>query len=358
MGEMTTHERMRRMYEHREADRVPITDWFWESTAERWHREGMPGDIGLDEYFGLDLVPMMGVGDVDTSPRFPRVVVEETDTYRIERNKWGVTTKNFKPISSTPQDLAFEITDRESWLKIRPSMVPAPDRINWARLQADYKGWRQRGAWIVVGPWFGYDTINARMCGTERIITAMVDDPEWVLDMFNTQCDLALGLAEMIWQAGYTFDEFLFFDDIAYRNGLFFSPRIYHEMVKPYHQRTIDWAHARGIKAHLHCCGNINALVQELTDMGLDALNPLEVKAGMDPICLKRTFGDKLVLRGGFDTRNWATTEAVEADIRCNLPALKESGGYIFASDHSVPHTVSLQTYKRIVQLVKEVGAY
>ena len=35
MQELTTHERMTRMYRHREADRVRVTDWIWESTLAR-----------------------------------------------------------------------------------------------------------------------------------------------------------------------------------------------------------------------------------------------------------------------------------------------------------------------------------
>ena len=54
MSEMTTHERMTRMYEHRDADRVPIIDSPWGSTMERWHREGLPKDVNWVDYFGLD----------------------------------------------------------------------------------------------------------------------------------------------------------------------------------------------------------------------------------------------------------------------------------------------------------------
>ena len=62
---MTSHERFKRMFEHREADRVPITDCPWETTLERWHREGMPEGIDFVDYFGLDHVA--GVF-ADTSP--------------------------------------------------------------------------------------------------------------------------------------------------------------------------------------------------------------------------------------------------------------------------------------------------
>jgi len=110
--------------------------------------------------------------------------------------------------------------------------------------------------------------------------------------------------------------------------------------------------------AHLHSCGNINALVPELVDMGLDALNPLEVKAGMDPLQLKQTYGDALVLHGGMNAMLWDDIDRIEEEIRRLLPVLKQGGGYIFQEDHSVPDSVSLDNYRRIVELTKELGAY
>ena len=75
MTDMTTHQRMTRMYQHREADRVPITDSPWRPTVERWRREGMPHEVDWRTHFGLD--HLVGV-NVDNSPRYPVQVLEET----------------------------------------------------------------------------------------------------------------------------------------------------------------------------------------------------------------------------------------------------------------------------------------
>ncbi|NLG49472.1 MAG: hypothetical protein GX552_05100 [Chloroflexi bacterium] len=356
MEPMTTHERVARMYAHREADRVPINDGPWESTILRWRQEGLPAGMDWREYVGADL--FVGMGGMDTSPRFPREVIEETDSYIIERDSWGITKKNFKPMRTTPMNIAHAIDGPDSWRRAKERMLPSRDRINWAYLEQNYKRWREQGAWISAGLWFGYDIVNARMVGTETLLLAMADDPEWVMDMLNTLCDLALALVDMVWEAGYHFDELQWPDDMGYRNGLLFSKKMWREMVRPYQQRTIDWAHAHGVKAHLHSCGNIMALVPDLVDLGLDALNPMEIKAGMEPLTIKQQFGDRLLLCGGFDIRNWSDWELAEADLREKLPVLMESGGYIFHSDHSIPDTVSLENYYRIVQLAKEIGRY
>jgi len=358
MRELTTHERMTRIYNHQEADRVPVTDWAWESTIANWHAQGMPQNVAWEDFFGLDKIARITETQIDTSPRCEAKVIEETDSYRIEKDCWGITKKNFKPISATPFYLDYEIHDRESWDIARQRMVPSRDRVNWDIWRQNYTYWRENGYWIEVGPWFGYDIVNARTMGTEATLLAMVDYPEWMIDMFNHGCDLSLTLLDLIWDAGYEFDELLWYDDIGYKNGLMISRDMWYEMVRPYQKRVIEWAHRHGIKAQLHSCGRVESLIPDFIEIGLDALNPMEVKAGMDPIALKRKFGQEISFRGGFDIRNWTDISLAEAEILEKLPILKENGGYVFSSDHSISDNVSLENYMRIVEIAKTAGKY
>lgn len=353
--EMTTHERFSRMFAHQEADRVPIIDSPWRTTVERWHREGMPEGVSFVDFFGLDHVVSIGA---DNSPRYEERVIEETDEYTVRVSKWGATLRNWKHAASTPEFVDFTIKDRESWAAAKARMTPTRDRVDWARLKAEYAGWRKKGYWIEAGFWFGFDVTHSWAVGTERVLTALVEDPEWCVEMFNHYLDVQLALFEMVWEAGYHFDSIRWPDDMGYKQNQFFSLRTYREVLKPVHKRAIDWAHAKGVKAHLHSCGDVNPLIPELLEIGLDALNPLEVKAGMDPIGIKARYGDRLVLHGGINAVKWGDTEAIEAEIRRVVPAVKENGGYIFSSDHSIPDSVSLKDFEHIVKLAKREGKY
>jgi len=102
----------------------------------------------------------------------------------------------------------------------------------------------------------------------------------------------------------------------------------------------------------------VRGLVPEFIDMGLDGLNPLEVKAGMDAVEIKREYGDKLLLHGGVNAVLWDKPDEIEAEMRAVIPAVKEHGGYIFSSDHSVPSSVSLDDFRRITDLAKQLGNY
>ncbi|MEK7447865.1 MAG: uroporphyrinogen decarboxylase family protein [Planctomycetota bacterium] len=352
---MTSKERFTRMFDHREADRIPIIDSPWKTTIERWQREGMPNEINFADYFGLDKTAFISI---DNSPRYEEKVLEETDEYIIKTTKWGATMKNWKHASSTPEFLDFTIKDPDSWQKAKKRMMPSRDRIDWKYLKENYKTWRSQGYWIQGEPWFGFDVTHAWTVGTERLLMAMVTDPEWVVDMFNHFLDVSLELLDLIWEQGYKFDCIFWPDDMGYKNTTFFSVEMYRKLLKPVHRRAIDWAHAKGIKTHLHSCGKINSLVPELIEIGLDGLNPMEVKAGMDPIYLKKTYGKQLLLHGGINAMLWDNPEKVQTEMERVIPIMKESGGYIFSSDHSVPDSVSLEDFRNIVDRAKKLGTY
>jgi uroporphyrinogen decarboxylase len=186
----------------------------------------------------------------------------------------------------------------------------------------------------------------------------MYDEPEWICDMFDTYLNVSLGLAQKILDAGYEFDGIFWYDDMGYKNSPFFSPAMYRELLKPYHKKAIDWAHERGLVTEMHSCGFIEPLVPDLVDIGLEMLNPLEVKAGMDPHRLKMLYGDKLAFRGGINAQLWDKPELVKAEMERIIPMMKEGGGYVFASDHSIPNSVSLETMKQISELAHRLGKY
>jgi len=355
MTELTSKERFMRMYEHREADRVPIIEIFWDDTVERWHREGMPENISCAEYFGLDKKARI---DIDNSPRFPVRMIEETDEYTISTTPWGATMKNWKHSTSTPGCIDFTITSREKWEEVKKSITPDKDRIDWRYLDENYKMWKEKGYWIEAGLWFGFDVTSSFMVAKDRFLCALIEDPEWCMDMFSHLLEVHIALFDMVWSAGYKFDVVRWPDDMGYKNKQFFSVDIYRNLLKPFHKRVIDWAHAKGLKAELHSCGNINPFVPELIEMGLDCLNPLEIKAGMDPIYLKKKYGDNLVFHGGINAMLLNQPDKIKSEMERVVPIMKEHGGYIFSSDHSVPSSVSLEDFRQIISLAKELGSY
>ena len=352
---MNSWERIKRIYEHREADRVPILDAPWAGTIRRWVREGMPAGMDWEDYFGADKI---GVINVDISPRFEKKILEENDRWYIATSQWGVTMKHFKEEDSTPEFLDYRVVDADSWAEAKARMTLDDDRIPWKMLKENFPKWRAEGRWIRAVFWFGFDVTHSWMMGTENLLIAMMEEPELAEDMFDTYLSRTEALYNRIWDAGFHFDEMFWYDDMGYKGTTFFSPAMYRELLQPYHKRAVKWAHDHGIVAQLHSCGDIMAIVPDVVATGVDALNPLEVKAGMDVLKLKKEYGDKLVFRGGINAVNWSNTEAILAEINEKVPILKENGGFIFSSDHSIPNSVSLENMRLIMEEIKRVGKY
>lgn len=352
---MTTHQRMQRMYAHQEADRAPITDGPWSSTLARWRDEGLPADADWSEYFGLDRFYQFSA---DNSPRFPVQRLQSTDEFTVTTNSWGATLKNWTRHGGVPEFLDFSVTDRDSWNKAKTRMTPTMDRIDWETLKREFPRQRERGAWITAGVWFGFDVTHSFFIGTERSLMAIVEDPEWLVDIWNTQLDLHIALYDKVWDAGYHFDAILWWDDMGYKEHQFFSVGTYRDLLKPVHKRVVDWAHAKGMKAELHSCGDIRPLIPEVIDIGTDMINPVEVKAGMNPIQLKEQYGDTLAFHGGLNAALYWEPEKLYAHMRKVIPVMKQHGGYLLSTDHSIPDSVSLEQFWEVVRLAKDLAKY
>lgn len=352
---MTSRERILAALNHKEADRVAIQDSPWFTTIRRWHEEGLPKDVDPADYFGYE---MSGFGP-DTSFQLPTELVEETDEYTIVRNSNGALVKNWKHKTSTPEMIDFTIKDRAAWEQHKPLLAMNESRVDWKNWLEACKREREKGKFVHFSAAMGYDKTQG-FVGSERLLIAMAEEPDWAKDMFDTSVQLIIDAAEEMMARGFEFDGAFLFDDMGYRNASLFSPRMYRELLKPAHTRVCDFFHSRGLKVILHSCGCVKGLVPDLIEAGFDCLQPLEVKAGMDLIELKKQYGDRLAFMGGIDVRKMSHPDpsVIEEEIRTKISFAKQGGGYIYHSDHSVPDDVSFQQYCRVIELVHKYGSY
>jgi uroporphyrinogen decarboxylase len=351
---MNSRERVDAALAHQEADRIAIHDAPWSTAIARWHKEGLPEDTSPAEYFGYEL---RGAG-ADLTFHFEPEVIEETDEYTISRNANGAIRKNWRHMMSTPECLEFTITDRASWDRHKHRLEVTKDHINWDAL-AGFNQSRAAGYWCSFNAAMGYDKTQG-IVGSENLLMSMITDPDWVLEMFMTSAEMICQAAQIMIDGGFEFDGAFFYDDMGYRNTGLFSPDMYRRLLMPAHALACSFFHDRGLKVILHSCGCVNEIVPDIIAAGVNCLQPLEVKAGMDVVELKREYGKDLAFMGGIDVRNWALEDSgpTEDELRTKIPVAMEDGGYIFHSDHSVPDNVSFQRYERVIEIVRELGRY
>ena len=356
MAQLTERERMLRTYKRQEVDRIPMFDTAWEGTKRRWGKEGLPANTDWETYFGFDKTIRVCP---DNSPRYERKILEQNDRYRIETTRWGNTQKVFNELDSTPEVLNFYYDDSDKWEEAKAAMLTYhEDRIPWKYLEENYPKWKAEGRFTQLLVWFGFDVAHSRLTGTENMLIGMYEEPEWVTDIFDTYLTTSLNLCQKILDAGYEFDGIFWYDDMGYKGSPFFSPQIYRDLLKPYHKKAVDWAHERGMVTEMHSCGFIEPLIPDIIETGVEMLNPLEIKAGMNPFKLKELYGDKLCFHGGINAQLWDDIDLVKAEMERIIPVMKEGGGYVFASDHSIPNSVSFNNMTEISKLAHELGRY
>ena len=353
---MTARERFLAALSHKEADRIPIHDSPWGHTVNRWHQEGLPADKSPAEYFGYD--ELVGQGP-DISFQFPHETVEETETYTIYRDANGNTRRSFKDHESTPELIDFTIRNRRIWEEHKPRLAWNDKRVDWENWLKTNREARERGAFVCLSCAIGYDRTQG-IVRSDHLLMAIADDPAWVKDMFETTVDMVITGCEEMMARGFQFDGAFMFDDLGYRKATLFSPAAFRELEFPSQKRLYDFCHSKGLPTILHSCGNVRALVPQLIEAGLDCLQPLEVKSGMDLVELKKSFGGRLALFGGIDVRAMANPDptVIEKEISTKIPVAKRGGGYIYHSDHSVPSNVSFEQYTRVMELVRKYGTF
>jgi uroporphyrinogen decarboxylase len=138
------------------------------------------------------------------------------------------------------------------------------------------------------------------------------------------------------------------------------SPSMYREMIYPSHKRLFSFAHSHRLPVILHTDGLIESLIPQLIEAGVDCLQPLEIKAGMDLVKVKKAYGDRLALIGGMDARTLISNDLgrVKQELETKIPAAMAGSGYVLQVDHSVSHQVDYETYKYFVDEGLRIGRY
>jgi uroporphyrinogen-III decarboxylase len=199
-----------------------------------------------------------------------------------------------------------------------------------------------------------------RVIGTENAMYWMMEEPELFKSFADRIGEFVLNLARAQIKAGKgRLSGMYLWGDVAYKNGMLFSPAIWRAVFKPHVKALIDLFHANDLMVIYHGCGNATPIYEDLVEIGLDAYNPLEVKSGLDAVELKKTFGGRLAFAGNIDVRvlENGDAEAIKKEILYKMQA-GINGGWIFQSDHSVSSDVAPESYKLALEILWQYGNY
>lgn len=377
----------------RKAERVGLMDSPWPDTIWRWVQEGYPTrrvfkkkgwrywrpedgqwekapqDGEYDEpvpdweYFHYDMV---GVGGwFDLMPlRDYEELIEETDEWTIKRNGAGAALKYWKHKSGTPEHIDFHMTSRQIWERdYRPHLLVF-DPLRFGDLdetRLNLQAARQAQVWAHYGHMFIWENMRQSM-GDLTLYQSLLDDPAWIHDYNRVYTDF------FKWNFAYLFEQvglpdgIWLYEDLGYKNGLFASPKVLEQLIFPYYAELVDFFHSYDLPVVLHTCGSTAQALPLIVSAGFDALNPMERKAkDNDPFRFAEQYGDRLAFVGGLDVRIFETNDKdlIRKEVSAYIEGMKARGArLIFASDHSIPPTVRLDTYQFILDVYREHMLY
>jgi uroporphyrinogen decarboxylase len=190
--------------------------------------------------------------------------------------------------------------------------------------------------------------------GLEQMMLDMAMDPDLTNHIFDIPFNYHLTAAKELVEMGV--DMIWTGDDVGSQNQMMISPRMWRKYLKPRMATFISELKAINpeVKVAYHTDGNVEPIIPELIEIGLDVLNPIQ-PASMNPAKIKKQYGDKLSFWGSLDeqkTLPFGTPEDVANEVRQRLETVAYNGGLILAPTHHIQLDTPLENFWAMVNTI------
>ena len=147
-------------------------------------------------------------------------------------------------------------------------------------------------------------------------------------------------------------------DDVAMQDGMLMSMDLWRKYLKPRYAMMFDLFKKENpnIKIAYHSCGDCKLIWDEMIEIGLDVMNPIQPTC-MDPVEMKKKYGDRISLFGGFDVQKilpFGTPEDIRMEVKRLIEGCSANGGFIIAPAHHIQSDTSLENIEAFYSAAKE----
>ncbi len=381
---MTSRERVKAVLDHTLPDRVPII-------------------LGVSNATGIKMKPYQGVKKlagitapdeyIYDWPELGSAMIDEQTMQRLhsdvrgllDREPLEIGEQNKKRVPHAPCMDSWgsgqkEIEDGVWYPGIHPladattiqeiEEYPWPDmddpyRVAMVKEQA--RKLAQENQYAIMGtPWLLFPFERAfAMQGMDKFLLNMAMYPDFARALLRKITDLCKTLmGHFLNEAGDNLDIIKIGDDLGTQEKLMISPRMYRQILKPFHAEFIEFIKARTkAKVFFHTDGDVFDLIEDFVEMGVDILNPIQTSAGKmaNLTELKERYGHDIIFCGAIDTQRvlpYGTPQEVKQEVRRVISILGEGGGYMVASVHTIMSEVPPENILAMVDAVEEFGCY
>ena len=381
---LTPRDRVRTALDHAEPDRVPIVVGASNATGMKMRPyRGLVNLLGLPleeryiydwpelgtanpseailERLGTDVRPVFDAFPAATRarnrsrpPHAPCIDDWGSGQVEVDEGHWYPGVHPLREAETLDAIEAYPWPDMDD-----PSRV-AHVRAEAARLAAD-----GRFA-IMATPWLLFPLERAfAMQSMETFLGNLALEPKFAEALLRRIAGLCTTLmGHFLRELGDDVDIIKIGDDLGTEESLLMSPAMYRRILKPIHAEYIAFirAHTKA-RIFFHTDGDVTDLVDDLVEIGVDILNPIQTSSGRmaDIASLKRRHGAHLSFCGAIDTKRvlpYGTPADVRAEVRRVIETLAPGGGYLLAAVHTVMDEVPPENILTMVDAAMEHGRY
>jgi uroporphyrinogen decarboxylase len=259
---------------------------------------------------------------------------------------FGVTFRNVKNFAGAYTEIiGGALRDDPDGEKLKAYTIPDPDDTVWyAPVKAAVSKYG-REKFIIGSCQCSIFETSWYLHGLEDTLCDMLADEDYVAALFDKVMyfPLRAGLnlidcgVDMVWLG----------DDVATQRDMMFSVELWRKLLKPRYAEIFAALKAKrpDILIAYHSCGNCEQILDDMTEIGLDVLNPIQ-PLSMDPVYIKRRYGKRLTLFGAIDVQQllpFGSPGEIKKAVRDAKAVLGEGGGYILSPAHHIQSDTSLE---------------
>ncbi|MDI6755822.1 MAG: uroporphyrinogen decarboxylase family protein [Thermodesulfobacteriota bacterium] len=302
--------------------------------------------------------------DIDTRGLFPgapdKSVAAELGLNQY-RDAWGCV--RVKPPGSYYYDqINFPLQGDISLSDIVNYPWPDPDDPGWIRHLRGRLNWIRQNtdcAAVLAVP-APFVHMSQYLRGFQDWYMDFILNPNLLDALFNAVLEVNTHICKNILkEVGQEVDIILTADDLGTQNGLQVSYAHYRNHIHPRLEKYFRLIHdLTPAKILLHSCGSLAAIIEDLIQIGVDILNPIQVSAaGMDPAVLKQRYGDRLAFWGAINSQHilpFGGVEDVKREVETRVEQLGKGGGYVLGAVHNIQPDVPVENILAMYQHARE----
>ena len=237
------------------------------------------------------------------------------------------------------------------------------DHYDYDQFEQECREFHDMGYAVYGGPWAPIAFWAMDLMGMDTLMMAMYDNPEVVAALVGKIADFYYKQAEIMFQKGKGYiDIFFMGDDYGVQCGLMMSRKLWKKFFAPHLERLWKLAKSYGLKVQLHSCGSVRELIPDFLEMGLDILDPIQVRAqGMNPAELKKDYGHRLSFHGSMDTQEtlpFGSELDVKNEVLERLRTMAPGGGFILSPSQHLLTEIPLRNIVTMYETAYEYGFY